>query len=326
MPSTSAPARRAMVSLVVPVFNEQEVIATFYDRATRALAGLDGMDYEIVFIDDGSRDTSYEQLAGFAAKDAHITVLKFSRNFGHQIAISAGIDHARGDCVAVIDADLQDPPEVIADMVAAWRQGFDVVYGVRSDRAGETRLKLWTASMFYRLLGRLTNIHIPPNVGDFRLMSRRVVDQVKTLREKDRFVRGLVSWVGFPQTGVTYRRDARYAGETKYPFRKMLKFSFDGITSFSTVPLKLATWMGSATAILAVLYLLSVFVQWMLGYTVEGWATIMVAMLFIGSVQLICLGILGEYLGRIFNEVKPRPMYVIEERLNAEPGSSPASD
>jgi glycosyltransferase involved in cell wall biosynthesis len=324
MPSTSAPAGRVLVSLVVPVFNEQEVIATFYDRATRALAALENADYEIVFIDDGSRDTSYEQLARFAATDPHVTVLKFSRNFGHQIAISAGIDHARGDCVAVIDADLQDPPEVIASMVAAWRQGFDVVYGVRSDRAGETRIKLWTASMFYQLLGRLTNIHIPANVGDFRLMSRRVVDQVKTLREKDRFVRGLVSWVGFPQTGVTYHRDARYAGETKYPFRKMLKFSFDGITSFSTVPLKLATWMGSVTAILAVLYLLSVFVQKLLGYTVEGWATIMVAMLFIGSVQLICLGILGEYLGRIFNEVKPRPMYVIEERLTSQPGSSPA--
>ena len=309
-----------LVSLVVPVFNEEEVIKVFYERATSALAALEGLDYEIVFIDDGSRDTSFQQLAAFAAENPRIRVLKFSRNFGHQIAISAGIDHARGDCVAVIDADLQDPPEVVGAMVEQWRQGFDVVYGVRSDRAGETRLKLWTASMFYGLLGRLTNIHIPPNVGDFRLMSRRVIDQVKQLREKDRFVRGLVSWVGFRQTGVVYRRDARYAGETKYPFRKMLKFSFDGITSFSTVPLKLATWMGSLTAILAVLYLLSVFIQKLLGYTVEGWATIMVAMLFMGSVQLICLGILGEYLGRIFNEVKPRPMYIIEEER-----SSPAS-
>ena len=309
-----------MVSLVVPVFNEQEVIGTFYERASQALRALDGMTYELIFIDDGSRDTSYRQLAAFAARDPHVRVLKFSRNFGHQIAISAGIDHAAGECVAVIDADLQDPPEVVAAMVEQWQQGFDVVYGVRSDRAGETRLKLWTASMFYRLLGRLTNIHIPANVGDFRLMSRRVVDQVKNLREKDRFVRGLVSWVGFRQTGVVYRRDARYAGETKYPFRKMLKFSFDGITSFSTVPLKLATWMGSATAILAFLYLISVFVQKLLGYTVEGWATIMVAVLFIGSVQLICLGILGEYLGRIFNEVKPRPMYVIEEVLASKPG------
>ncbi len=306
-----------MVSLVVPVFNEEEVIGVFYDRASKALQAIEGMSYELIFVDDGSRDTSLAKLAAFAANDPCVRVIKFSRNFGHQIAISAGIDHAQGDCVAIIDADLQDPPEVIASMVTQWQQGFDVVYGVRSDRAGETRMKLWTASMFYKLLGRLTQVHIPANVGDFRLMSRRVVDQLKTLREKDRFVRGLVSWVGFKQTGVVYSRDARFAGETKYPFRKMLKFSFDGITSFSTVPLKLATWMGSAAAVLAVLYLMSVFVQWILGYTVEGWATIMVAMLFMGSVQLICLGILGEYLGRIFNEVKPRPMYVIEEVISS---------
>ncbi len=317
-PSRTAPGQ--IVSVVVPVFNEAEVISVFYDRATRALQALDGAEYEIVFIDDGSRDSSYAQLTQFAAANPRIQVIKFSRNFGHQIAISAGVDHARGDCVVIIDADLQDPPEVIADMVAQWRNGFDVVYGVRSDRAGETRFKLATASMFYKLLGRLTNIHIPPNVGDFRLMSRRVVEQLKGLREKDRFVRGLVSWVGFSQTGITYKRDARFAGETKYPFRKMLKFSLDGIASFSTLPLKIATWTGSAAAVLAVLYLLSVFVQKAMGYTVEGWATIMVAMLFMGSVQLICLGIIGEYLGRIFNEVKPRPMYVIEEHLSSPPG------
>jgi dolichol-phosphate mannosyltransferase len=218
----------------------------------------------------------------------------------------------------VIDSDLQDPPEVIPAMVAEWRTGVDVVYGVRSEREGETAMKLMTASMFYRLLGRVTNVQIPANVGDFRLMSRRVVEQLKLLREKDRFVRGLVSWVGFRQTGVTYHREARSAGVTKYPLGKMIKFAFDGITSFSTAPLKLATWTGYLAALAAVLYLISVFVQRALGITVEGWATIMVAMLFMGSVQLICLGILGEYLGRIFNEVKPRPMYVIEERLGMD--------
>ena len=311
-----------LVSLVVPVFNESEVIGAFCQRSTAALASLDGLDYEILFIDDGSRDGSYAQLAAFAAENPRIRVIKFSRNFGHQIAISAGIDHAAGDCVVIIDADLQDPPEVIAALVAEWRSGSDVVYGVRSDREGETFIKLKTASMYYKLLGRLTKIEIPPNVGDFRLLSRRVVDHLKQLREKDRFVRGLVSWIGFKQTGVPYKRDRRYAGETKYPFRKMLKFAFDGITSFSTVPLKLATWIGYAAAVVAVLYLLSVFVQWLLGYTVEGWATIMVAMLFLGSVQLICLGILGEYLGRVFNEVKPRPMYVIEEVLSSGSDSS----
>jgi len=311
------------VSLVVPVFNEVQVLGAFYDRATQALSGLDGIDYEIVFVDDGSQDGSFARLASFGELNPRVRVLKLSRNFGHQIAISAGIDHARGDCVVILDADLQDPPEVVAAMIAKWREGFDVVYGVRSDRAGETPIKLATATMFYRLLGRVTNIHIPANVGDFRLISRRVVEHLKQLREKDRFVRGLVSWVGFPQTGIVYKRDPRHAGETKYPFRKMLSFAFDGITSFSTLPLKIATWTGYAAAILAVLYLLSVFVQKMLGYTVDGWATIMVAMLFMGAVQLICLGILGEYLGRVFNEVKPRPMYIIEADLKAGPEAPP---
>lgn len=325
MVPANQPINRGLVSLVVPVYNESEVIGVFYERATRALAALDGLSYEILFIDDGSQDGSYQQLAKFAAENPCVRVLKFSRNFGHQIAISAGIDHARGECVVIIDADLQDPPEVIASMIEQWRKGFDVVYGVRSEREGESAMKLMTASAFYRLLGRLTNIQIPANVGDFRLMSRRVVDQLKQLREKDRFVRGLVSWVGFKQTGVTYHRDPRFAGETKYPFRKMLKFAFDGITSFSTVPLKLATWTGYGAAVVAVLYLLSVFVQKALGKTVEGWATIMVAMLFMGSVQLICVGILGEYLGRIFNEVKPRPMYILEEQLTAAVDASRAA-
>jgi dolichol-phosphate mannosyltransferase len=311
------------ISVVVPVFNEEEIIAHFYERTRNVLVNLDGLVWEIVFVDDGSRDGSYEKLVALAASDPCVRVLKFSRNFGHQIAITAGVDEARGDCVVVIDSDLQDPPEVIPAMVEQWRLGFDVVYGVRSEREGETAVKLMTASLFYRLLGRVTNVQIPANVGDFRLMSRRVVEQLKLLREKDRFVRGLVSWVGFRQTGVTYRREARQAGVTKYPLGKMIKFAFDGITSFSTAPLKLATWTGYLAALTAVVYLLSVFVQRAMGITVEGWATIMVAMLFLGSVQLICLGILGEYLGRIFNEVKPRPMYVVEERLGLDDPARP---
>jgi len=302
-----------LISLVVPVYNESEVIGTFYDRASRALAALRDLDYEIIFVDDGCHDDSYSQLLGFVAKDPNVRVLKFSRNFGHQIAITAGIDHARGHCVAVIDADLQDPPEVVALMVEKWREGFDVVYGVRAEREGENAMKLLTASAFYRLLGKLSKIQIPADVGDFRLMSRRAVDQLKQLREKDRFVRGLVSWIGFRQGGVTYHRDKRYAGETKYPYRKMIKFAMDGIASFSTAPLKLATWLGYGASLLAFLYLVSVFIQKLLGITVQGFATIMVAMMFLGGVQLICLGILGEYLGRIFNEVKPRPMYILEE-------------
>lgn len=305
-------AKSLRVSVVVPVFNESEGIEAFYARATTALGAM-GVDYELVFVDDGSRDDSYQKLAAFAARDPRTRVIKFSRNFGHQIAITAGIDHASGDCVVVIDADLQDPPEAIEQMVEKWREGYDVVYGLRADRAGESRMKLATAAAFYRLLNRIAKIDIPVDVGDFRLMSRRATDQLKQLREKDRFVRGLVTWIGFRQTGIPYHRDKRYAGETKFTYRKMIKFAFDGITSFSTVPLKLSTWLGYGASALAFLYLLSVFVQKAFGITVEGWATVMVAMLFLGGVQLVCLGIIGEYLGRIFNELKPRPMYVIEE-------------
>jgi dolichol-phosphate mannosyltransferase len=251
-----------------------------------------------------------------------VRVLKFSRNFGHQIAITAGIDHARGDAVVVIDADLQDPPEVIPLMVEKWREGFDAVYGVRSKREGETAGKLITASLFYRVLGAIAPIRIPPDAGDFRLMSRRMAEQFRLMREKDRFVRGLVSWLGFRQTGVVYKRDRRFAGTTKYPYRKMIRFALDGIVSFSTAPLRLATWMGYGASLMAFLYLTSVFVQKLLGYTVQGWATIMVALLFLGGVQLICLGIMGEYIGRIFNEIKPRPMYVIEE-IHPPPPSAP---
>jgi dolichol-phosphate mannosyltransferase len=317
--------RKSRISVVVPVYNESEVIETLYQRMTATMASLSGFDHELVFVDDGSTDDSYEQLRDLALKDPHVRVIKFSRNFGHQIAITAGLDHAVGDCVVVIDADLQDPPEVIELMVAKWREGFDVVYGKRSEREGESFMKLATASAFYRTLGSMTNIDIPSDVGDFRLMSRRAVDQLKQLREKDRFVRGLVSWIGFRQTGITYNRDKRYAGETKYPYRKMIKFAFDGITSFSTVPLKLATWLGYLASVLAFLYLISVFVQKALGYTVEGWATIMVSVMFLGGVQLICLGIIGEYIGRIFKETKLRPMYVIEETLGQVPQDSPVS-
>jgi dolichol-phosphate mannosyltransferase len=316
--------RNELLSVVVPVFNETEVIQHFYDRITAVGESLD-MEYEVIFVDDGSRDDSYVKLQGIASFDTRIRVLHFSRNFGHQVAITAGLDHARGDCVVVIDSDLQDPPEVIPRMVARWRDGFDVVYGVRSSRVGETRLKLLTASMFYRTLSRLTSIEIPMDVGDFRLLSRRAADQLRGMRESDRFVRGLVSWIGFRQTGVEYDRDKRLAGETKYPYRKMIKFALDGITSFSTAPLKLAMWLGYATSGLAFVYLATVFVQKWLGVTVQGWATIMVALLFLGGVQLICIGIMGEYIGRIFTEIKHRPIYIVAEELGATVGT-PATD
>ena len=263
-------SQRSLLSVVVPVFNESEVIQATHQRLSSVLQGLEGLDYELIFVDDGSQDDSFSQLSELARSDSRMRVIKFSRNFGHQFAITAGIDHARGDCVCVIDSDLQDPPELISDMVEKWREGFDVVYGVREDREGEKIMKLLTASVFYRLLKSIAGIEIPADVGDFRLMSRRATDQLVSLRERHRYVRGLVSWIGFKQTGVTYRRDKRFAGETKYPYRKMIRFALDGITSFSTVPLKLATWLGYAASALSFLYLASVFVQKYMGYTVEG--------------------------------------------------------
>jgi len=303
---------RKLISVVVPVFNEIDVIDACYERLTKVLKSLDGINYELVFVDDGSTDRSHPRLLELQVADQHLKVIRFSRNFGHQIAITAGLDEARGDAVVVIDADLQDPPEVIPDMIEKWRDGYDVVYGVRRQRAGDSRMKRATAAIFYRILKWFTNIDIPVDVGDFRLISSRAAVQLRQLREKDRFVRGLVSWIGFPQTGVPYDREERFAGATKYPFNKMLKFAIDGITSFSNMPLKLASWLGYLASLFAFIYLLSVFVQKMMGQTVEGWATIMVAMLFLGGVQLICIGIIGEYIGRIFNETKSRPMYVIE--------------
>lgn len=320
-PSASSASREqsgSLLSVIVPVFNEAAVIQPFYERATVALAAIPEIDYELIFVDDGSRDSSYEQLATLAGTDGRVRVIRFSRNFGHQSAITAGLDLAKGDCLAVIDADLQDPPEVIGDMVQKWREGFDVVHGMRAGRDGEGRLKLLTASVFYRLLSRITRINIPVDVGDFRLMSSRAADHLRGLREQDRFVRGLVIWIGFRQTEVPYHRDRRFAGDTKSPYHKMIRFALDGITSFSTVPLKIATWIGYAASILAFLYLASVFVQKLLGYTVEGWATIMVALLFLGGTQLICLGIIGEYIGRIFNESKRRPLYIIDTMLGLD--------
>ena len=302
-----------LVSVVVPVYNEAEGIAHFHERATAALKLLPDSDYELVYVDDGSRDKSYDIMRGFADGDARVKVVKFSRNFGHQIAITAGLDYAEGDAVVFIDADLQDPPELIGELLAKMREGNDVVYARRRARKGETAFKLATAAAFYRMLRAIANIDIPPDVGDFRIISARVADQLRAMKEKDRFIRGLVSWVGFRQSFIMYDRDERYAGETKYPLTKMIKFAFDGLTSFSSAPLRIATWMGYISSALAFLYLLSVFVQVAMGITVEGWATIIVAVLFLGGVQLICIGIIGEYLGRVFNEIKPRPVYIVEE-------------
>lgn len=309
-------SRRApsLLSVIIPCYNEEEVIGETIKRLRNFCASLTDLDVELIFVDDGSRDRTRSLLKGFAAEDTRIKLICFARNFGHQIAVTAGIDAARGDAVVLIDADLQDPPEVILQMVDKWREGYDVVYGTRTERPGESRFKLATARGFYRLLNRLSEVPIPLDTGDFRLMSRDVVTTLNAMPERDRFVRGMVSWVGFNQIALPYRRAERFAGESKYPLRKMIRFATDGILSFSSKPLQISVAMGmtSATmAILGIFYALAM--RLFTDIWVEGWTALMIAVLFLGGVQLISVGILGEYIGRIYNEIKGRPLYVVKE-------------
>jgi dolichol-phosphate mannosyltransferase len=311
--------RRQLLSIVVPCFNEEEVIGETVRRLRAFCDTLVDLDVEVLFIDDGSRDRTRELLRGYAAEDARVRVLGFARNFGHQIAVTAGIDAARGDAVVLIDADLQDPPEVVHEMIAKWREGWDVVYGTRTERPGESAFKLATARAFYRVLNRMSDVPIPLDTGDFRLMSRNVVDVLRAMPERDRFVRGMVAWVGFRQTALPYRRAERWAGTSKYPLRKMLRFATDGILSFSTRPLQMSIGLGLASAALALAGIVYAVVARMLTDDwVPGWAAIMVAVLFIGGVQLISVGVLGEYVGRIYGEIKRRPLYVVGERIGFE--------
>ena len=318
-PGAGAALRRPTFSVVAPVFNEEALVEEFCRRTAAALEPL-GEPFEIVLVNDGSRDRSLELMRAAREADPRVKVLSFSRNFGHQLAITAGTDYAAGQAVVVIDSDLQDPPEVIADLIAKWREGYEVVYAVREEREGETWFKTATASLFYRLIDRITSVQIPRDAGDFRLMDRKVVDALARIREHHRFMRGLSVWVGFKSTGVPYRRHARKAGSTKYPLRKMLKFALDGITSFSYLPLQLATYMGFGVAALSLLFIIVVIVMRLVAPTAEeaafyGQASTLAAVLFIGAVQLISLGIIGEYVGRIYDEVKGRPLYTVAEAL-----------
>lgn len=306
--------KQQLLSLVIPCYNEEEVISETLKRLKEFCAGLQGLDVELIFVDDGSRDRTRVLLKGYAAEDSRIKVICFARNFGHQIAVTAGIDAARGDAVVLIDADLQDPPEVIHQMIAKWREGYDVVYGTRTERPGESAFKLATARSFYRLLNKLSDVPIPLDTGDFRLMSRPVVDTLSAMPERDRFVRGMVSWVGFKQIALPYKRAERFAGESKYPLRKMLRFATDGILSFSTKPLQLSIGLGLICAffsLLAIAYAL--YLRIFTNTWIPGWTAMMIAVLFIGGVQLVSTGILGEYIGRIYNEIKKRPLYVVQE-------------
>jgi polyisoprenyl-phosphate glycosyltransferase len=303
------------LSVVAPCFNEEGVLHELYRRISQVLDGS-GETWELVLVNDGSRDRTPEIMRELHAQDDRVKVVDFARNFGHQIAVTAGMDYAQGDAVVLIDADLQDPPELILEMLAKWREGYEVVYAIRAERKGETWFKEITAKMFYRIIYKITDIDIPMDTGDFRLMDRKVVNALKTMHEKHRFMRGMSVWVGFRQTGVKYVRAERYAGETKYPLKKMLKFAMDGITSFSYFPLQLATYIGFIAALLAVLGIIVTIILRLSGsHAFFGQATTLVSVLFLGGVQLICLGILGEYLGRIYDEVKGRPLYIVREAL-----------
>ena len=305
-----------LLSVVVPCFNEEAVLRETHRRLTSVLGSLQQLDYELIYVDDGSRDRTPLLLQQLQAGDRRVRVVQFSRNFGHQIAVTAGVEHAAGDAVVLIDADLQDPPEVIEAMVARWREGHDVAYGVRTDRPGESAFKLATAKGFYRMINRLSETPIPLDTGDFRLMDRKVVDALQAMPERDRFVRGMVSWVGFRQIAVPYRRDPRLAGESKYPLIKMVRFALDGVTSFSVQPLRAATWLGfavSALAVVGIVYALAL--RLFTSDWVTGWTAMMIAVLFLGGVQLLSLGVIGEYIGRIYGEAKRRPLYLVQERL-----------
>lgn len=304
-------------SIVAPVFNEEETLPHFYERIVQVMEGV-GEPFELVLINDGSRDGSYRVMQELHARDPRVGVIDFSRNFGHQIAISAGLDYARGKAVVVIDSDLQDPPEVIPVLIERWKLGAEVVYAQRATRQGETKFKLLTASLFYQLIGRITSVSIPRNVGDFRLMDRNVVDTLVKMREHHRFMRGLSAWVGFRQEAVQYDRQERFAGTTKYPLTKMVKFSLDAITSFSHLPLQLATTFGFVLAGISLLgIIVAIFLRLVTG-AIVGQASTLILVLFLGGIQLIFLGIIGEYLGRIYDEVRARPLYIVHHTLGVQ--------
>jgi dolichol-phosphate mannosyltransferase len=304
---------RTVYSIVAPIYNEIDNLPILYQRVKEVMDSS-GEPWELLLVDDGSTDGSTDKIRELAGMDERVRPVIFARNFGHQIAVTAGLDYACGDAVVIIDADLQDPPEVILELAEKWREGYDVVYAVRAEREGESWFKKFTASLFYRIILRITDVKIPLDTGDFRLIDRKVVNVIKTMRERHRFLRGMAAWVGFKQIGVEYKRAARHTGVTKYPFRKMLRLALNAVTSFSYFPLQVATYIGFVAAGIAILAIPVVVYMRMTGsQAFFGQATTLISVLFLGGVQLISLGILGEYIGRLYDEAKGRPLYIVRE-------------
>lgn len=311
----------ATLGIVIAAYNEAEALPGMHARLTRVLDGL-GMPAQVVYVDDGSRDATWAVLSGLAAADPRVRALRLSRNFGKELALTAGLDHVDADAVVVLDADGQDPPELLPEFIARWREGHDVVYGTRASREGESWFKKATAAAFYRVMNRLSNTSVPADTGDFRLMSRRVVEALRGLRERQRFMKGLFAWVGYPSSSILYQREARIAGRSKFNYWRLWNFALEGITGFSTAPLRVATYVGLGTALVAFAY-----GAWIIAKTllwsdpVRGFPTIMAVMLFLGGVQLMALGIIGEYLGRLYLEAKQRPLYLVQEWRGGAPGA-----
>lgn len=304
---------KPIFSIIAPIYNEVDNLPVLYSRVSEVMNGTEEA-WELILVDDGSKDGSNEVIRKLASADERVRPVIFARNFGHQIAVTAGLDYSRGDAVIIIDADLQDPPEVIHDLIAKWREGYEVVYAVRKEREGETWFKKSTAALFYRIIYRITDVKIPLDTGDFRLVDRKVVNIMSKMRERHRFLRGIGAWVGFKQIGVEYNRAARFAGETKYPLKKMLKLALNAITGFSYFPLQVATYIGFISAGLSILAIPVVIVLRLISAPqLTGQATTLIMVLFLGGVQLISIGIIGEYIGRIYDEVKGRPLYIVAE-------------
>lgn len=301
------------ISVVIPVFNEETNLPVLYERLVNSVTSISN-EYELIFVNDGSKDNSLNVIKALSLKNPQVKYIDFSKNFGHQLAVFAGLENAKGDAIVIIDADLQDPPELIKELYVKMKEGYDVVYAQREQRAGESWHKLLTAKLFYRFINKLSDVAIPMDTGDYRIISKKINAIIVSMPERNKFLRGQIAWAGFNQTSVTYKRDERYAGKTNYSYSKMFAFAFDGITAFSNLPLRLATYMGFVVSLVSFFVILyTLYQKYINGNVVQGWSSLMVSVLFIGGVQLICLGIIGEYLGRIMDNVKQRPIYLVRE-------------